>query len=115
MAIPQISEQDIKDAISYIDEHGVPVSNKSVKYEFIDELPEDAIPIYDYNDHMIKNGCYFYSDSNDKFYFYNGERYRTLVPLHLPKCNALYVNMKDDANKQIPVYIDKLKQMMDEY
>lgn len=35
MAIPQISEQNIIDAIAYIDEHGVPDTNKSVKYEVV--------------------------------------------------------------------------------
>ena len=35
MAIPQISDQNIVDAAAYIDEHGVPDTNKSVKYEVV--------------------------------------------------------------------------------
>ena len=46
MAIPQISEQNIKDAISYIDEHGIPTTNKSVKYEVVLENGRKYPPKY---------------------------------------------------------------------
>ena len=35
MAIPKLSEQNILDALKYIDEHGVPTKNKSTIYELI--------------------------------------------------------------------------------
>ena len=35
MAIPKITEQNIKDAINYIDENGIPDQNKSTKYELV--------------------------------------------------------------------------------
>ncbi len=35
MGIPQISKQNIIDAIAYIDEHGVPDAHKSIKYEVV--------------------------------------------------------------------------------
>ena len=46
MAIPQISEQNIKDAIAYIDENGVPDTNKSVKYEVVLESGKKYPPKY---------------------------------------------------------------------
>lgn len=46
MAIPQISEQNIIDAIAYIDEHGVPDTNKSVKYEVVLESGKKYPPKY---------------------------------------------------------------------
>ena len=46
MAIPQISEQNITDAIAYIDEHGVPDTNKSVKYEVVMESGRKYPPKY---------------------------------------------------------------------
>lgn len=46
MAIPQISEQNITDAIAYIDEHGVPDTNKSVKYEVVLESGKKYPPKY---------------------------------------------------------------------
>ncbi len=46
MAIPQISEKNITDAIAYIDEHGVPNTNKSVKYEVVLESGKKYPPKY---------------------------------------------------------------------
>ena len=37
MAIPKIKEQDIIDALKYIDENGVPFHNQSTKYELVSE------------------------------------------------------------------------------
>ena len=37
MAIPKIKEQDIIDALKYIDENGVPSQNQSTKYELVTE------------------------------------------------------------------------------
>ncbi len=46
MAIPQISKQNIIDAITYIDEHGIPDTNKSIKYEVIAENGKKYPPKY---------------------------------------------------------------------
>lgn len=35
MVIPKIEEQDIIDALKYIDENGVPFHNQSTKYELV--------------------------------------------------------------------------------
>lgn len=35
MAVPKFSEEFIQKAIAYIDENGVPVHNKSTKYELV--------------------------------------------------------------------------------
>lgn len=53
MAIPKIKEQDILDALMYIDEHGVPNHNQSTKYELVTEdgkryPPKYVIAIADY-------------------------------------------------------------------
>ena len=37
MAIPKIKEQDIIDALRYIDENGVPFHNQSTKYALVTE------------------------------------------------------------------------------
>ena len=37
MAIPKINDQNIADAIKYIDEHGVPDKNKSTQYLLVME------------------------------------------------------------------------------
>ena len=46
MAIPKIKEQDIIDALKYIDENGVPLQNQSTKYELISEDGKKYPPKY---------------------------------------------------------------------
>ena len=50
MAIPQVNEQNILDALRYIDENGVPLRNESTKYELVAEdgrryPPKDVIVV----------------------------------------------------------------------
>ena len=46
MAIPKIKEQDIMDALKYIDENGVPFHNQSTKYELVTEGGRKYPPKY---------------------------------------------------------------------
>lgn len=46
MAIPKVKEQDILNALKYIDEHGVPDKNKSTKYELVTEDGKKYPPKY---------------------------------------------------------------------
>lgn len=46
MAIPKIKEQDIIDALKYIDENGVPSQNQSTKYELVTEEGKKYPPKY---------------------------------------------------------------------
>ncbi len=46
MAIPNISDQDIKEALKYIDEHGVPWHNQSTRYELVSEDGKRYPPKY---------------------------------------------------------------------
>lgn len=46
MAIPDVKNQDIIKALHYIDEHGVPLSNKSTKYELVTEEGKKYPPKY---------------------------------------------------------------------
>lgn len=46
MAIPKIKEQDIMDALKYIDENGVPFHNQSTKYELVTEDGKKYPPKY---------------------------------------------------------------------
>ena len=46
MAIPKIKEQDIIDALKYIDENGVPFHNQSTKYELVTEDGKKYPPKY---------------------------------------------------------------------
>ncbi|MCD8161631.1 MAG: AAA family ATPase [Clostridiales bacterium] len=46
MAIPKIKKQDILDALTYIDENGVPFHNQSTKYELVTENGKKYPPKY---------------------------------------------------------------------
>ena len=46
MAIPKIKNQDIIDALKYIDENGVPFHNQSTKYELVTEDGKRYPPKY---------------------------------------------------------------------
>lgn len=46
MAIPKIKEQNVIDALKYIDEHGVPSQNQSTKYELVTENGKKYPPKY---------------------------------------------------------------------
>jgi hypothetical protein len=46
MAIPKFKEQDIIDALKYIDENGVPFHNQSTKYELVSEDGKKYPPKY---------------------------------------------------------------------
>lgn len=46
MAIPKMKEQDIIDALKYIDENGVPFHNQSTKYELVSEDGKKYPPKY---------------------------------------------------------------------
>lgn len=46
MAIPKIKEQDIINALKYIDENGVPFHNQSTKYELVTEDGKKYPPKY---------------------------------------------------------------------
>ena len=46
MAIPKIKEQDILDALKYIDENGIPIHKQSTKYELVTEDGKKYPPKY---------------------------------------------------------------------
>lgn len=46
MAIPKIKEQDIRNALNYIDEHGVPNHNQSIRYDLVTETGKTYPPMY---------------------------------------------------------------------
>ena len=81
--------------------------NKGIEYEFVDELPDNAVGIVMYGKHFLRN--YFYA--NDTFYFYTGVNYRILPKLQKSK-NSYFVIAYDIDNKNVKIHInvwDKIK------
>ena len=97
-------------------------SSKGVEYVFVDEdeLPDDIIPVTKYGDVDIEQDeiAYYYSQTTDKFYMYNGVRYRE-ESIRENKRGGAYVNMYDaekrdgEKRKTVKVYYLTFKKMYD--
>ena len=87
-------------------------SNKGVQYEFIDDIPEDAIAVEWYEtrtEHHEFESYYFY---NDVFYFFNGIKYR-ILHVNYNKSGNAFVSMRDVENRLVSVYYTKFKRQYD--
>ena len=81
-------------------------NTKGYKYEFVDQLPEDVIPVILYKG--IEFEDYYYSKSEDKFYYDNGIQYRII---HINKSGFGYkmFSARDITGKSRSIYVDKWK------
>ena len=86
-------------------------SHLGVVYEYVDEIPDDAIVVNKYNSHEFE--FYYYSESTDKFYFYNGKQYKILYDNEKKGSGSLYVNMMNTNNKKIKIFYNKFKKLYD--
>ena len=92
-------------------------SNKGVKYEFIDNIPDDAIIITHYDTKkerkLFKEGEYYYyrDDEADKDIFYakiTDNLYR-IMHINVLKNKMERISLRDINNKQVLVYIHNFK------
>ena len=79
--------------------------NNGYNYEYVDELPNDAIVVDEYNNHHFED-LYYY---NDVFYFYNGIKYRKLRICETNR-GSLIVYVKDTNNRKCVIYYSSFKQ-----
>ena len=77
-------------------------SNRSVKYEYVDDIPDNSVSILRYEDHWFKD--YYYA--NNTFYYYNQHQFR-ILPKLLTKNGYEYVNAYDINNKKVSIMINK--------
>ena len=83
-------------------------SCNGVEYEFIDNVPDEAIVVNEYNNHQL-NDYYFHGNV---FYFFNGIQYRKLH-INESRNGSLFVNMIDIEGKRIKVFYSKFKRLHD--
>ena len=81
----------------------------NITYEYVDEIPDDAIVVDKYNSHEFE--FYYYSESTNKFYFYNGHQYKMLYVNEMKSTGTLYVNMMNTNNKHVKICINKFKKL----
>ncbi len=93
-------------------------SHRGTQYEFIDDIPDEAIKVLFYETrtehHDFEENRYYYyhDDENNKDIFYSKitvTLYR-IMHINTTKWNKQYIAMKDINNKQVGVYINKFKQ-----
>ena len=74
-------------------------------FEYIDELPKDAVEVEEYNEHYFKD--LYYCDN--VFYVYNGLKHRKLNKLKQVNSESYYVLHNDNQNKQVKIYYTAFK------
>ena len=63
-------------------------SNLNVTYEFVTDLPDDAIVVNDYDNHQFEDNYFHYN----VFFFYNGILYRKLHVNENKRSGSKYSN-----------------------
>ena len=86
-------------------------SHLGVQYEFVDEIDDESIEVTDYGKHQFEN--YYYDQTVDEFYFWNGKQYRKLHINTNKSSGSLYVNMMDTDNKKVNIYFSQFKKLYD--
>ena len=98
---------------SHSDNNKNKASFKGVIVDYIDSVPNDTIEVNEFNGHEFE--FYYYSQSEDTFYYYNGLKYRKLH-VNINKINnSAFVHMTDKNNFNCCVYINKFKREFDIY
>lgn len=95
--------------VTYSDNCKNKSSNKRIVYEYIDELPYEAIEINEYNNYKFEHYYYF----NNTFYYYTGIEYRILPLLTNKRTGVVFICAKDINNKQISIFLNKFKKLYD--
>ena len=91
-------------------------SSKGVQYEFIDNIPDDAIKILHYDtrtEHheFDEDRYYYYHDESNKDIFYckvTDEIYR-ILHINITKNNQRSVSLMDTNHKNVNIHINKFK------
>jgi hypothetical protein len=84
-------------------------SFNGITYEYIKELPSDAIVVDEYGKHKFED-LYYY---NANFFFFNGISYRKLT-LSLSREGYYGVRVRDINNKDVMLYLAKYRRIIGE-
>ena len=92
-------------------------SYKGVQYEFVDDIPDEAIKVLFYETrtehHEFEENRYYYyhDDENNKDIFYSKitDKLYRIMHINTTKSNKQFIAMKDINNKKVGAYITKFK------
>ena len=91
-------------------------SHLNVVYEFITDLPDDAIKIDTYGDKMFPNEQYYYANVDDQDRFYmriTDDGLYKIMHINVDKKNLQSVWLVDKNNKRVQVCLLKFKHLYD--
>ena len=80
-----------------------------IEYTYVDEIDEDSIVVNDYGKHQFED--YYYDETVDKFYFWNGMQFRELHINEQKQTGLLYVYMVSTEGKRVQVMYSKFKKL----
>ena len=80
-----------------------------IEYEFVKEIPGDAIVVNSYGKHTFEN--YYFHDN--KFYFYNGIEYRILHICTEKRNGSKFVHAMSTVGKKLVIRYSRFKKMYD--
>ena len=83
-------------------------SHKGIEYTYVDEIDENSIVVNDYGKHQFED--YYYDETVDRFYFWNGMQFRELH-INEMKNGSLFVYMINTEGKRVYVYYSKFKKL----
>ncbi len=86
-------------------------SHLGVQYEFVDEIDDESIEVTDYRNHQFEN--YYYEQTVDEFYFWNGKQYRKLYVNEDKRDGGKFVFMLNKKHKRVNIYFSKFKRLYD--
>lgn len=92
-------------------------SYKGIQYEFVDDIPDEAIKVLFYNTrtehHEFEENRYYYyhDDENNKDIFYSKitETLYRIMHINTTKSNTQYIAMRSINNKTVAVCINRFK------
>jgi hypothetical protein len=82
-----------------------PSSHNNIVYEYVDNIPDEAIVIDTYNNIVLADGYYYYDNI---FYFFNGVKYRKLRICET-KAGTLIVHVRKNNGVNTSITITKFK------
>ena len=94
--------------ISHSENNRNRTSTKGITYTYVDEIDEDSIVVNDYGVHHFED--YYYDQTVDKFFFFNGIQYRELH-INEIKNGSKFVIMISTESKKIKIYYSKFKKL----
>ena len=82
------------------------LSHIGYKYTYVNNIDDECIKVDTYNNYRFED--YYFDAKTDKFYFFNGIKYRE-QPIRYSSVGKAFVQIRDINNKRISIYYSVFK------